>query len=73
LQETLKDLSKNRNLKVIMDLTDPDQLAYLAYNLYDNHEVISDITKRLNQIAKNVKDQMEENRQKAKHWLREIY
>jgi len=73
LQETLKDLSKNRNLKVIMDLTDPDQLAYLAYNLYDNHEVISDITKRLNQIAKNVEDQMEENRQKAKHWLREIY
>lgn len=75
LQENLKDIksgNKRAKKKLIMDQTDPDQLAYIAYKFYDDNELLSFVLEKLNDIAKNVSDQMEDNRQQAKRWLREI-
>jgi len=75
LQESLdgiKGESAKAKRKVVMEQTDPDQLAYMAFKLHDDDELLSSVLEKLDNMAKDTSSQMEDNRQTAKRWLREI-
>lgn len=73
LQDAMKGWEKEEDrIKFITEQTDPDMLAYLAYKFHDDNETVTDIVKKLREIAKDEKTQMGQHRIKAEHWLKEI-
>lgn len=58
--------------EIIKNQVDPDQLAYIAYKFHNDDQILSFVLEKLDEMAKDTSTQMEENRKKAKHWMREI-
>lgn len=74
-EELLKDWDKKGQgirRKVVMDLTDPDKIAFLAYKLPDNNELVSYVGEKLKMIIKD-KDRVKGERDRAEKWLKQIF
>lgn len=75
LQNDLQDWDEKddkEKTKFIVNQTDPDTLAYLAYKYYKDESTVSDVISKLREISKDEELQMGQDRVKAEHWLKDI-
>lgn len=74
VQEFLKEWESKKEgprRRAVMSETDPDRLAYLAFKMNHEPEMVSAVMERLTDIAKDEK-RVEGEQEKAKDWLKII-
>jgi hypothetical protein len=74
VQEFMKywqDQGEGPRRRSVLSITDPDKLAYLAYKLNHENEMVSSVIEKLSLIAKD-KERVKGERKKAEDWLKTI-
>ncbi len=74
LNETLDGLeeaSRAERKRVLLNESDPDRLAFMAFNMRNDHEFLSKLLTRLDDIRLSDADQKVKDR--ALYWMREIF
>ena len=66
----MKDIGENGRKKIFLEQADPDRLAFMAYKLREEHDILQEILQRLNEIKES--DAEDVIKQKADNWLKVI-